>query len=250
MIVKERIRAFIEQFSERESFTRKELYDFFKSKEPKIDENIFSWRIYVLKRKGIIKSLKRGVYTFFHKPEFEYPTNRKLSIIFKSIKNRYDLENICVWDTAWLHDFMLHQPTLSYKIIEVDKEGMESVFYYLKDENHKNVFLYPDEPLMDRYVSEKIKPIIIKPFISRSPVIKVKNNIYSMIEKMLVDIYCEPVLFKVYQSSELVRIFTQVNKQYALNLSKIMNYAKRRGKGSELGKFLVNEIKISQELIL
>ncbi len=250
MIVKERIRAFIEQFSERESFTRKELYDFFKSKEPKIDENIFSWRIYVLKRKGIIKSLKRGVYTFLQKPEFEYPINRKLSIIFKSIKNRYDLENICVWDTVWLHDFMLHQPTLSYKIIEVDKEGMESVFYYLKDENHKNVFLYPDEPLMDRYVSEEIKPIIIKPFISRSPVIKVKNNIYSMIEKMLVDIYCEPVLFKVYQSSELVRIFTQVNKQYALNLSKIMNYAKRRGKGSELGKFLTNEIKISKELIL
>jgi len=250
MIVKKRIRAFVEQFSERESFTRKELYDFFKSKEPKIDENIFSWRIYVLKSKGIIKTIKSGVYTFLQKPAFEYPINRKLSIIFKSIQKRFDLENICVWDTVWLHDFMLHQPTFSYMIVEVEKDVMESVFYHLKDESHKNVFLYPDEPLMDRYVSEEIKPIIIKPFISRSPVIKVRNNIYSRVEKMLVDIFCEPVLFKIYQSSELGRIFIQVNKQHSLNFSKIMNYAKRRGKGSELSKFLINEIKISKELIL
>lgn len=246
MIVKERIRTFIEQFSERESFTRKELYDFFKSKEPKIDENIFSWRIHVLKRKGIIKPVKRGIYTFLQKSKFEYPANRKLSIIFKSIQERYNLENICAWDTAWLHDFMLHQPVFSYKVVEVEKDVMESVFYHLKDENHKNVFLYPDELLMDRYVSEEIKPIIVKPFVSRSPVIKVKNNIYPMIEKMLVDIFCEPILFKIYQSSELVRIFTQVNKDCSLNFSKIMNYAKRRGKGSELSKFLINEIKFQR----
>jgi len=249
MKVKERLNKFIEQFKDRESFTRQELYDFFKSHEPDLKESTFAWRIYDLKNRDIIKSKGHGIYTFHQKPIFKPPIDRKLSRIYTSIQNRYDLEKMCIWDTSWLHDFMLHQPTFSLRIIEVEKEVLESIFYFLKDTNNRNVFLYPDEPLMDRYVSEEIKPVIIKPYISRSPVIELKNKTYPMIEKMLVDLFCDTVLFKIYQSSELARIFIQVNKLYTLNYSTIMTYAKRRGKGPELRSFLDSEIRRPMELI-
>ena len=249
MKVKEKIYIFIEQLKDRESFTRQELYDFFKSYEPDLNNNTFAWRIYDLKNRDIIKSVRCGIYTFHQKPQFEPPADRKLSRIHKLIQNRYNLEKICIWDTVWLHDFMLHQPASSLKIIEVEKDALESIFYFLKDTNNRNVFLYPDEPLMDKYVSEEIKPIIIKPFISRSPVVNIKNKTYPMIEKVLVDIFCDTVLFKIYQSSELVRIFTQVYKQYTLNFSTMITYVKRRGKGTELIDFLYSEIRIPMELI-
>lgn len=249
MKVKERINEFIDQFKDRESFTRRELYDFFESQEPDLNKNTFAWRIYDLKNRGIIKSIGRGIYTFHQKPQFEPPADRQLSRIYKLIQNRYDLEKICIWDTSWLHDFMLHQPTFSLKIVEVENDVLESIFYFLKDANIRNVFLYPDEPVMDRYVSEEIKPVIIKPYISRSPVIKLKNKTYPMMEKMLVDLFCDTVLFTIYQSSEIVRIFTQAHKQYTLNFSTMMTYVKRRGKGTELRDFLDSEIRIPIEYI-
>ena len=52
----------IETFKERSSFDRNELYDFYLDSEPDLKESTFSWRIYDLKKKDIIKTIGRGLY--------------------------------------------------------------------------------------------------------------------------------------------------------------------------------------------
>ena len=55
----------IEEFKGRESFTRDDLFDFYRQYEPDLKEGTFGWRIYELKDKNIIRSLKRGLYFLY-----------------------------------------------------------------------------------------------------------------------------------------------------------------------------------------
>ena len=57
----------IEEFKNRDSFSREELFDFFKYFEPELKESTYGWRIYNLKKKNIIKSVQRGYYTISYK---------------------------------------------------------------------------------------------------------------------------------------------------------------------------------------
>lgn len=50
----------IEAFKEHSSFDRNELYDFYRDFEPDLMDGTFSWRIYDLKNKDIIKTIGRG----------------------------------------------------------------------------------------------------------------------------------------------------------------------------------------------
>ena len=46
----------IEEFKDRDTFSREELFDFFRYFEPNLKEGTFGWRIYDLKNKNIIFS--------------------------------------------------------------------------------------------------------------------------------------------------------------------------------------------------
>ena len=45
---------FIAEFKDRESFSRDELFDFFRLYEPDLKEGTFGWRVFDLKNKNII----------------------------------------------------------------------------------------------------------------------------------------------------------------------------------------------------
>ena len=68
----------IEEFRDRESFSRNELFEFFKYYEPDLKEGTFGWRIYDLKNKNIIKPLMRGVYTISYKPKYKPEVSQDL----------------------------------------------------------------------------------------------------------------------------------------------------------------------------
>ena len=60
----------IEEFKNKGSFSRDELFEFFRSYEPDLKVGTFGWRIYDLRNKNIIKPLRRGVYTISLKPKY------------------------------------------------------------------------------------------------------------------------------------------------------------------------------------
>src|SRR5690606_2062012 len=61
----------IEAFKGQSSFDRKELYHFYLDFEPDLKESTFSWRIYDLKKKDIIKTIGRGLYVISYKPKYK-----------------------------------------------------------------------------------------------------------------------------------------------------------------------------------
>lgn len=55
---------------------------------------------------------------------------------------------------------------------------------------------------------------------------------------MLVDIFCDEIIFSAYKGNEMKTIFTSAFNKYAINENKLLRYANRRGKREQLKKYL------------
>jgi len=142
---------------------------------------------------------------------------------------------------------MLHQPGRYYQLIEVDKDAMESVFYYLKDRNY-SVFMEPSEQLIRRYIIDEKEPCIVKSLVSEAPIQLVNGFPTVTIEKLLVDIFCDPVIFNAQQGSEMNQIFNEAFEKYSISESKMLRYASRRRKKKELDNYLNQTSKYRQHV--
>ncbi len=232
----------IEEFKHRESFTRDELFDFFKYFEPDLKAGTFGWRIHDLKNKNIIKPLLRGLYTISGKSEYKPDISADLLKLTKKLNRRFEDVLYCIWETNWLNEFSQHQASKRILIIEVERDSLDSFFYELKENNRGEVYLTPDEKAINLYVAESLLPIVIKKLLTRSPLSKRAQNKLKfhtpLLEKILVDIFTDDKLFYYSQGSELIHIFENALKNYDINFTKLFSYAKRRERDKDLKDFL------------
>ena len=236
----------IEKFKDREYFSRKELFDFFRYFEPELKEGTFGWRIHDLKNRDIIKPLKRGIYVISYKPGYKPDISLGLLKIAKLLTERFNEIKHCIWETSWLNEFSQHQTSKSTLFIEIEKGFEESLFYELKDRLHKEVFLNPDEKTIDLYIAESNQPIIIKKLLTRAPIsnrTEKKNKFFiPTLEKMLVDLYAEEKLFYYLQGSELIHIYENAITSYTINFTKLFSYARRREREQQIKQFMTNHM--------
>lgn len=167
----------IEEFKDKDSFSRDELFDFFRYYEPELKAGTFGWRIFDLKKKNIIKSIKRGYYTISYKPKYKPAISDDVLKLAKFITNTFNEVKHCIWETSWLNEFSQHQASRRVILIEVEKEFVESLFYEIKDNFKMDPYLSPDERVINLYISESVNPVIIKKkMITRSPIQKQKEK--------------------------------------------------------------------------
>lgn len=229
----------IEKYNNK-AVTRKELHTFYKSFESNLKESTFSWRIHDLKNKNILKPIKRNVYLISSKPIYEpYSDNDTLKIV-EYLSNEFQGLKYSIWETNWLNEFSQHLLGNKIIIIEVEKDIIESVYFSLKDFGKYDVFLNPDEKVINYYVSESQSPIVLKKLISRSPLQK-QNGFYSpSLEKIIVDIFSDRKLFYFIEGEESIRILENALDKYVIDMTKLMRYAERREKGEMIYK-IINE---------
>jgi len=232
----------IEEFKDREYFSREELFDFYRCLEPELKEGTFGWRIYDLKNRNIIKPLKRGLYVISYKPRYKPDISSSQLKIAKQLTERFDEIKLCIWDAAWLNEFSQHQTSRSILFIEVEKGFEESLFYELKDTMPREVFLNPDKKTIDFYIAESKQPIIIKKLLTRAPLskrIEKKVKFYiPTLEKILVDLFAEERLFFYVLGSEMMHIYENAITNYTINFTKLFSYAKRREREQEIKQFI------------
>jgi hypothetical protein len=236
----------IEEFKDRDAFSREELLDFFRYFEPDLKEGTFGWRIYDLKNKNIIKSIQRGYYTISYKAKYKPEISEELLKLAKVISERFEDVKYCLWDTDWINEFSQHQSIKKLTIIEIEKDFVESLYYELKDSFQFDIYLNPDKKAIDFYISESQNPIIIKKLITRSPISKrteKRIKFYTpLLEKILVDLFTENKLFYFYQGAELMHVFENALKNYTLNYTKLFSYAKRRDREQDIKQFMINNM--------
>jgi hypothetical protein len=236
----------IEEFKNRDTFSREELFDFFRYFEPELKEGTLGWRIYDLKNKNIIKSIRRGYYTISYKPKYKPAISGEILKLAKVISERFEDVKHCIWDTDWINEFSQHQSGKMLIIIEIEKDFVESLYYELKDNFKLDFYLNPDEKAINFYVSESQQPVVIKKLITRSPISKrteKRVKFYTpLLEKILVDLYTENKLFYFCQGAELMHVYESALKNHTLNYTKLFSYAKRRDREQDIKQFMTNNM--------
>jgi len=236
----------IEEFKDKESFTREELFHFYCYYEPELKEGTFGWRIYDLKNRNIIKPLKRGLYVISYKPEYKPDISHNLLKVAKQLAEKFDEVKHCIWETVWLNEFAQHQISKATLFIEIEKGFEESLYYALKDNLRKEVFVNPDVKAIDFYIAESSQPVIIKKLLTRAPLSKRtehKITFYTpTLEKILVDLFAEERLFYYLQGAELMHIYENALSNYTINFTKLFSYAKRREREQDIIQFMTNHM--------
>lgn len=237
------------EFNERESFSREELFDFYRQFEPDLKETTFRWRIYHLKTTKIIASISRGLFTLSYKPTFKPEIRETERKIYTKIKKQFPDLKQCVWTTKIVNEFMLHIPGKFITILQVEKNALEPIYKFLKEQNFLNVFIQPEEKEIERYIFETESAIILQSLISKAPTQKIENVTTTTIEKMLVDLYCDKKLFSAFQGSELVHIINNAYNHYSIDFTKFFGYAKRRRKETDILKYLTDKTDIPKSIM-
>lgn len=235
----------IKYFGENKPFSFKDLHNYYENLENKILNMSTTYkRIYRLKKKDKIRSIGSGTYIIDYKKDFKPLITENMKEIYYLITNEVCTE-ICMWDTQWLHNFMVHQPITSILILEVDRFLMETVYSLIKEnseiEHFKGIYIYPKEKEIFQYILGT-NSIVILPIIkeAQSTLNKLKNILTPKIEKILVDLFFYEKLLTAYRGNELKNIYEEVFKKYKVNVTTLLRYARNRGIKNKLIKFILN----------
>ena len=194
-----------------------------------------------LKKEGLIRNVRRGLYEAGSKREFEPAVSKELSGLFKKLRKRFPyLEDLCVWDSRWLNEFTVQQALSSMVIIETERGTEDSVFEYIKA-SYSRVFIDPTPKEIDNYILECEKCFVVRSLVTEAPVTSFDNVAIPRLEKILVDLVCEKDLFVSFQGEELRNIYHRALTDYDVSLSTLRRYARRRGRLEEIDKLIVTQ---------
>ena len=193
--------------------------------------------MYALIQKRVLTRIGRGKFCLGSNVIYIPELNKKEKVIYNKLKSEFPFVNICVWNTKILNEFMQHQPGNFQIIVEVEKELTQSVFYFLKELNYP-VFIEPTAEILEKYLPTDKEAIIIKSLVSESPLQKNGNIRTVTIEKLMVDIFSDTIIFSAQQGAELRTIFQEAFNKYTVNQSKMLRYASRRRKKDSFQKYL------------
>ena len=218
-------------------FTAADVRRFYTHYELHVPDETLRSRVYRLVKMGVLQRIGQGIYRLGQETIF-IPTITPLTKkIYTTIHEKFPYASTCIWHTSTLNEFMVHQPGIFNLIVEVEKDVSESIFYFIK-EKQKNVYLNPGPEIFHNYIAGKKDAIIVKNLISESPVQDIYEVMTPTIEKILVDIYCDKVIYSTFQGKEMQNIFENAFEKYTVNLSTLHRYAFRRGKQEEIDAYI------------
>ncbi len=216
-----------------------DIFQFYTRFGEKLNRSLIDWRIHVLTQKGILHRIERGTYSLSALEVKDYvpAIDRPLKNLYRTLHKEFPFVDVCIWSTKWINEFMQHQPGRFNTLIEVEKELMEPVFHFVQGKT-PNVFLDPSEEVMNNYITNTKEATIVTHLRTEAPTQLVDTVLTCTIEKILVDIYSNPLLFAAQQGAELRHIYSTAFEKYRVSTSKLLRYAGRRNKKQSVERLI------------
>ncbi len=251
-----------EAYKGRDAISRDELNEYFISINPNITPTAIRNRIYHLVRHGTINAITNDLYTFTNKKNWKPYIDDKIVSIWEDVSIEFVQNDFCFWTTKWYNEFTNLQAFNEVIVIEVDAIVAES-FYHKLSAKLINVYYQPNEKEIEYYITTKDLSYVIRPIITRAPVIKqdtspatkrsarhrAESPPISKLEKLLTDLYYDKNLLMPWKYEES-SIWQTVFNKYNINFSIIYNYAKRRDNSVQIIDFILNNVNnLSNDII-
>lgn len=196
-----------------------------------------NWRVYSLVKMGLLNRIGRGKFIIGEGKKFIPEISPKLKAIQRKLKKEFPFLKICIWNTSALNEFMVHQPGRFYMLIEAEKEATLSIFYFLKEANY-SVFIDPTSDILEKYLPNKQESLIVRPLVSEAPIQNINGINTASIEKMLVDVFCDEVIFSSQHGAEMRTLFKEALNKYSVNDNRMFRYADRKRKKESFIKYI------------
>lgn len=220
-------------FSDKNELRLSDFFNYYKEKDEDIPPATVNWRIYDLVQKGLLKRVGRGVYSLGKTQEFTFEISNKLKRAGQKIIKDFPYIKYCIWELSAINKLSQHLINYNVYFVDVERDVAESVFFFLKDEGFSVILqknLYDDLSEFEGY-------LIVRNFVSESPVKNIKKITIASIEKILVDLYFDKI-FLPFQGNEIKHIFETAFQSYTINENTLLRYASRKEKRDEIELFL------------
>lgn len=214
------------RFEKNAVYSENEIYGLVKRQKQDVSEQKLKWILYELERDGVLSRIGTKRYITGVK-KYTYELRKESKAIDEFISSSFPEANYVIWESTQLNEwvnFLLNQNTI---FIDVEKELFDFVIDGLMEElgNEYTILINPDEQTVSRYGRDNL--VIVKKLFSRSPSDKKEHKI--KLEKLIVDLLCDKYYSWMLDSSAIEEVFAGVKKSYAIDATKMLNYAKRRG---------------------
>jgi hypothetical protein len=213
-----------------------------------LSESAFRVTIHRLKKLGILKSVRRGLYQIDTKRGLDFPVSQAEKEIIHLVKSHLPLLDIVLWTSSIFNHFASFQSNKEFLFVEVESGSELAVFELLQDIYSGFIFLKPNEEIYSNYIIKTEKPIIIKTLISESPLESVNGILRPSLEKIIVDFYADELNFRTW-IGERERIVTELFGATIINLSTLMRYASRRNRKNSIRSIVLERGLIKPELL-
>lgn len=206
-----------------------------------LSENSYRWAVGYLVDHGFLQHTGRDRYTLPQSNEkSDYCPNYSDTAhdIMKSVTEKYPMIEFTVFESVLLNEFLNHQIARNTIFLQVDRNVSGFVFDYVRKSISGSALYSPSVKEYSRYWHPEC--IIVLNQTSQAPLSnKLPHNI--TIEKMLVDIYCDKTIKQTYSIAEYENIVNTAYELYNVDTVRLLRYAGRRNKGSEIKQFIPEE---------
>ena len=207
-------------------YTENEIFNLVREQKKDISEQKFKWTLFELVQNGLLCRIGTKRYIAGLK-KYKCELSDIGMSLNEYIKSTFPEVNYTIWESIQLNEWvnlLLNQNTV---FIDVEKELLDFVVDSLMDAFGKDytILVNPDENTVARYRRNNL--IIVKKLYSRSPMDRKCREI--KLEKLLVDLLCDKNYLSMLDYSAVEDIFEGVKLNYAIDSTKMLNYAKRRG---------------------
>lgn len=210
----------------RTNFSKSELFTYL-SNTTLISKSSLSWYLNSLTKQQLLARVGRGLYAITSKSLFVPAITDTVKKIYSLLKENFPFAKFCLYDGNIISPLQHHLSQNNVVYIETNREAVESVFHFLKDNNFL-AYMRPSKEMIYHYIDLGEEAYFIKPLVSESPLQTIQGIPSPTIEKLLIDIHKDKDFFYL-QGSESSYIMRNALQKYAINENRLLRYAKRRG---------------------
>ena len=200
--------------------------------EADISRQTVSWYLTKLTESGQLRRIGHGKYAKADKQKFTISPTEEQQSLNEALKQHWPFAHFCIYDGNIISPLQHLLAANNITYIETEREATSAVFNHLKDEG-LTAYLRPTRDLIYNYIDLSQPAIFVKPLITESPVQECNGVLVPTLEKLLVDLQKDADFFYL-QEAEGENIFRNAMSLYAINESRLLRYASRRGIRKEI----------------
>ena len=237
----------IEELKEISPFSRNRFIEYLKQIGTYSTPSAANHLVDKLVSEGTISRIGRNRYIAEqYRKDYVFTHSDTVNTLAAEISSRHPFLDFRIFELVQLNEFVNHQIAHNIIFVYVERGFEEDVFVTLKAARHPSILVKPDINLLFRYLTDET--IVIGSLPSESP--KGKPSFWdTRPEKFLVDLATDKLLKQIVYHSEYPGIFQGAFKNYRIDKSTMMRYARRRGAEEKYKDFLVHEAQLPEEIL-